>query len=59
MHQILNTLYVLTQRAYLHLDHDTVKVKVEGETRLQVPMPWAGKSAPSRTPAPAQRATFP
>ena len=42
MHQILNTLYVLTQRAYLHLDHDTVKVKVEGETRLQVPLHHLG-----------------
>jgi CRISPR-associated protein Cas1 len=42
MHQILNTLYVLTQRAYLHLDHDTVKVKVEQETKLQVPLHHLG-----------------
>jgi CRISP-associated protein Cas1 len=42
MHQILNTLYVMTQRAYLHLDHDTLKVKVEGETKLQVPLHHLG-----------------
>jgi CRISPR-associated protein Cas1 len=42
MHQILNTLYVLTQRAYLHLDHDTVKVNVERETKLQVPLHHLG-----------------
>lgn len=38
MHQLLNTLYVQTPRAYLHLDHETVRVKVEGDTRLQVPL---------------------
>ena len=42
MHQILNTLYVLTQRAHLHLDHDTLKVKVEKETKLQVPLHHLG-----------------
>ena len=42
MHQILNTLYVMTPRAYLHLDHDTVKVKVEGEMKLQVPLHHLG-----------------
>ncbi len=42
MHQILNTLYVLTQRAYLHLDHETVKVNVERETKLQVPLHHLG-----------------
>jgi CRISPR-associated protein Cas1 len=42
MHQILNTLYVLTQRAYLHLDHDTLKVNVEKVTRLQVPLHHLG-----------------
>ena len=29
MHQILNTLYVMTPRSYLHLDHETLKVNVE------------------------------
>jgi CRISPR-associated protein Cas1 len=42
MHQILNTLYVMTPRSYLHLDHDTVKVKLEGETKLQVPLHHLG-----------------
>ncbi len=38
MHQLLNTLFVQTQRAYLHLDHETLKVSVERELRLQVPL---------------------
>src|SRR3954447_22673278 len=42
MHQILNTLYVQTQRAYLHLDHDTLLVRVGDETKLQVPLHHLG-----------------
>lgn len=42
MHQLLNTLYVTTERSYLHLDHDTLKVNVEKETRLQVPLHHLG-----------------
>ena len=38
MHQLLNTLYVQTERSYLHLDHDTIRVEVERETRLQAPL---------------------
>lgn len=38
MNQLLNTLYVTTQGAYLHLDHDTLRVAVERETRLRVPL---------------------
>ena len=38
MRQLLNTLYVQTERSYLHLDHDTVRVEVERETRLRVPL---------------------
>jgi CRISPR-associated protein Cas1 len=38
MHQLLNTLYVQTPRSYLHLDHETLKVKLEGTVRLQVPL---------------------
>jgi CRISPR-associated protein Cas1 len=38
MHQLLNTLYVQTPRSYVHLDHETLKVKLEGEVRLQVPL---------------------
>jgi len=39
---LLNTLYVQTQGAYLHLDHETLKVEVEKETRLQVPLHHIG-----------------
>lgn len=42
MHQLLNTLYITTEGAYLHLDHETLKVQVEGETKLQVPMHHLG-----------------
>src|SRR4051812_16611810 len=38
MQQLLNTLYVTTQRAFLRLDHDTLRVEVEGDTKLQVPL---------------------
>ncbi len=33
-----NTLYVLAQGAYVHKDHQTVRVECEGETRLRVPL---------------------
>ena len=42
MKQFLNTLYVMTQGAYLTLDHETVKVEVEGKTQLQVPLHHLG-----------------
>lgn len=42
MHQLLNTLYITTEGAYLHLDHDTLKVEVEKEIKLQVPMHHLG-----------------
>jgi CRISPR-associated protein Cas1 len=35
---LLNTLYVTKPRAYLHLDHDTVRVEVERELILQAPL---------------------
>lgn len=38
MRQLLNTLYVTTPRAYLHLDHDTVRVEIERQTKLRVPL---------------------
>jgi len=38
MEPILNTLYAMTQGSYLHLDHDTIKVEIENETKLQVPL---------------------
>jgi CRISPR-associated protein Cas1 len=34
----LNTLYVMTPGAYLRLDHDTVKVEIERDTKLQMPL---------------------
>ena len=42
MKQLLNTLYVVTQGAYVHLDHETLKIEVEGTTQLQVPLHHLG-----------------
>jgi len=42
MHELLNTLFVTTQGAYLRLDHDTVRIEVEGKMRLQVPLHHLG-----------------
>ncbi len=42
MHQLLNTLYITTEGAYLRLDHETLKVDVEKETKLQVPIHHIG-----------------
>jgi CRISP-associated protein Cas1 len=36
--QLLNTLYVTTPDTYLRLDNDTLRVEVERETRLRVPL---------------------
>lgn len=41
-HELLNTLYVTTQGAYLHVDHRTLKVEADGETLLQVPVHHLG-----------------
>jgi CRISP-associated protein Cas1 len=38
MKRVLNTLYVMTEGAYLSRDGDTVKVQVADETRLRVPI---------------------
>lgn len=38
MRQLLNTLYITKPRAYLHLDHDTVKVEIDRELALQAPL---------------------
>ena len=40
--QILNTLYVTVEPSFLHLDHDTVRVEVNGTTELQVPLHHLG-----------------
>ena len=42
MHQLLNTLYITTSEAYVHLDHETLRVEVEGQTKLQVPLHHIG-----------------
>jgi CRISPR-associated protein Cas1 len=39
---LLNTLYVMTSGSYLHLDNDTVRIEVEHETRLRVPLHHLG-----------------
>jgi len=40
--QILNTLYVMTPNSYLHLENDTLRVDVEHEKRMQVPLHHLG-----------------
>ena len=40
--QLLNTLYVTTPESYLHLDNDTVRIEVDRETRLRVPLHHVG-----------------
>lgn len=42
MKQLLNTLYVQTQGTYVRLDHDTLKLEVERETKFQVPLHHLG-----------------
>ena len=42
MHRVLNTLYVMTQGAYLHLERETLKLDVEKQTKLRVPMHHIG-----------------
>lgn len=42
MKQLLNTLYVMTQGAFLSLDHETVRVEVGGELKMQVPLHHLG-----------------
>lgn len=38
MPELLNVLYVQTQGAFLRLEHDTVSIEVEDETKLRVPL---------------------
>lgn len=42
MKTLLNTLYLTTPGAYVHLDNDTLRVEVERETRLRVPLHHIG-----------------
>lgn len=38
MQEILNTLYVTKERAYLHLEHDTVRIEVGQEKPFRMPL---------------------
>jgi CRISPR-associated protein Cas1 len=42
MYKVENTLYVMTPKAYAHLDNATVRIEVERETRLRVPLHHIG-----------------
>jgi CRISPR-associated protein Cas1 len=38
MYTVLNTLYVMTPGAYAHLENNTIRIDVEREKRLQIPL---------------------
>lgn len=40
--QLLNTLYVTTPESYLRLENDTIRIEVEREVRLRVPLHHVG-----------------
>lgn len=42
MYQILNTLYVMTPNAYVHLENNTVRIDVERQKKLQIPLHHLG-----------------
>lgn len=42
MKQLLNTLFVMSEGSYLRLEHETVRVELDGATRLQVPLHHLG-----------------
>jgi len=42
MYTLLNTLYVMTPNAYAHLENDTLRIDVEHEKKLQVPLHHLG-----------------
>ena len=42
MHTVQNTLYVMTQHAYAHLENATLRIDVEHEKKLQVPLHHLG-----------------
>lgn len=39
---LLNTLFVQTQGSYLSLDHETIRVQVDGERKMQIPLHHIG-----------------
>lgn len=42
MQTVENTLYITTQGAYAHLDNDTLRIEIERETKLRVPLHHIG-----------------
>ncbi len=42
MRQLLNTLYVTTHPSYLRLDHETLRLEVDGEKKAQLPLHHLG-----------------
>ncbi len=42
MYTLQNTLYVMTPNAYAHLENNTLRIDVEREKRLQVPLHHLG-----------------
>ncbi len=38
MREVLNTLYITTERSYLHLDHDTIRMEADGVTAFRMPL---------------------
>ena len=42
MHQLLNTLYITAPHAYAHLENDTLRIDVEREKKLAVPLHHLG-----------------
>ncbi|SFE11264.1 type I-C CRISPR-associated endonuclease Cas1c [Nitrosomonas sp. Nm166] len=42
MYQILNTLYIMTPNAYAHLENGTLRIDVERQKKLQVPLHHLG-----------------
>lgn len=42
MYQMLNTLYVMTPNSYVHLENNTLRIDVEREKKLQVPLHHLG-----------------
>lgn len=42
MYQLLNTLYIMTPNAYAHLENDTLRIDVERQKKLQVPLHHLG-----------------
>lgn len=42
MQTLLNTLFIQTQGTYLNLDHETIKVQIEGESPRRIPLHHIG-----------------